>query len=74
MIQKTLTNFAVEQVKNDGELFGKRSDNGLYDGAIGNIKHFTIDIALIGFFIRDYGTNKVEFSVSVYEDQFCLMT
>lgn len=55
-------------------MFGNRLENGSYDGAIGNIKNFKSDIAFVGFFIKDYGTDDVEFTSTVYQDQLCCMT
>lgn len=49
-------------------------ENGSYNGAIGNIQKAKVDIVFVGFFIKDYSADDIEFSAPVYQDQLCIMT
>lgn len=65
---------AVIDVKNDGNYFGNKLENGSYNGAIGNIQTFKTDIAFVGFFIKDYEAKDIDFTASAYQDQLCIIT
>lgn len=61
-------------MNNDGKMFGNLRPNGTYDGALGHLQTFQIDITFVGFFIKDYQAPDVEFVAPVYQDQLCCMT
>lgn len=48
-----------------------RLDNGSYNGGIGRMIRKETDITLAGYFIKDYLTRDVEFSMPVYMDKLC---
>ncbi|XP_061397568.1 uncharacterized protein LOC133333269 [Musca vetustissima] len=58
----------------DPNYFGERLPNGSYNGAIGSILDHSVDICFTGFFIKDYLTRDIEFSVAMYGDQLCIYT
>ncbi|XP_075144773.1 uncharacterized protein LOC142219894 [Haematobia irritans] len=67
-------NFTMHLLDPDPDYFGERLPNGSYNGAIGGIIDNTVDICLTGFFVKDYFTRDISFSVAMYEDQLCIYT
>lgn len=47
--------------------------NGTLTGALKNLQERKSDIALVGFFIKDYETRDVEFTTGVYSDELCII-
>ncbi|XP_073819961.1 uncharacterized protein [Musca autumnalis] len=67
-------NFTMKLLDPDPNYFGERLPNGSYNGAIGSILDHTVDICFTGFFIKDYLTQDITFSVAMYDDQLCIYT
>lgn len=57
--------------KVDQDSFGFRLENGSFTGTIGRLSDQNSDIALTGFFIKDYLTPHIEFTPSLYSDDLC---
>ncbi|XP_037943159.1 uncharacterized protein LOC119676009, partial [Teleopsis dalmanni] len=64
-------NFSMLLQWPDDEFFGYRLENKSFNGAIGRVLRNEADIIFTGFFIKDYLTNEIQFSVSVYADKLC---
>ncbi|XP_067645527.1 glutamate receptor [Eurosta solidaginis] len=64
-------NFTVELQWPDEDFYGSRTPNGTFNGAIGRIVRFEVDIVMSGFFIKHYLTREVGFSSPVYMDELC---
>ncbi|XP_055909372.1 uncharacterized protein LOC129944166 [Eupeodes corollae] len=58
-------------LKPDDAFFGYHLPNGSYNGAIGRSIRYETDLVLTGFFVKDYYTQDMEFSVAVYMDKLC---
>lgn len=54
--------------------FGYRLPNGSFTGTLGRLIAKKSDLALTGFFIKDYFTSDLEFTSSLYSDQLCCIT
>uniref|UniRef100_A0A2Y9D4M1 Ionotropic glutamate receptor L-glutamate and glycine-binding domain-containing protein n=1 Tax=Stomoxys calcitrans TaxID=35570 RepID=A0A2Y9D4M1_STOCA len=65
-------NFTMNFMEPDKDYFGERLPNGSYNGAIGSILDNSIDICFTGFFVKDYFTRDISFSVAMYEDNLCI--
>lgn len=63
----------MELVRNDGAKFGYKFRNGTLTGALKTIARREADIAFVTFFIKDYETTTMEFSVPLYSDDLCLI-
>jgi hypothetical protein len=61
-------------IKNDGKSFGTLMKNGSFNGGIGSIESSRTDIVFVGYFIKDYGSKDIEFTVPAYQDRLCVMT
>ncbi|XP_065354468.1 uncharacterized protein Ir100a [Calliphora vicina] len=66
-----LYNFSMQLQWPDDDFFGARLENGSYNGALGRLIRNETDIAMSGFFVKDYLTRDVHFSVPVYMDKLC---
>ncbi|XP_063702530.1 glutamate receptor ionotropic, delta-2-like [Culicoides brevitarsis] len=66
-------NFSLKTFPRDGEFFGSQLPNGSFSGAIGRISRRETDFAMVGFFIKDYGTPELDFSTPLYSDQLCVV-
>ncbi|XP_039947517.1 uncharacterized protein LOC126750837 isoform X2 [Bactrocera neohumeralis] len=64
-------NFTMDLQWPDAGFFGTRSKNGSYNGALGRMIRFEMDIILAGFFIKDYLTRDIGFTSPVYTDELC---
>lgn len=63
---------SVTLVANDGK-FGFRSSNGTLTGSLKTLRSRKADMALVGFFIKDYETRGIEFSAPIYSDELCIV-
>ncbi|KNC30647.1 hypothetical protein FF38_11698 [Lucilia cuprina] len=66
-----LFNFNMQLQWPDDDFFGARLENGSFNGALGRMIRNETDITMTGFFVKDYLTRDVHFSVSVYMDKLC---
>ncbi|XP_055591638.1 uncharacterized protein LOC129743594 [Uranotaenia lowii] len=66
-------NCTVKRIKPDKALFGDRLPNGTFSGSIGRLGRHESDIAVVGFFIKDYFSRDIEFTSAVYTDELCCM-
>ncbi|GAB0091173.1 glutamate receptor [Sergentomyia squamirostris] len=64
-------NFTTIFQKPDGDSFGYRLSNGSFTGAIGRIASHRSDLAVTGFFVKDYHCPDMEFTMPVYRDELC---
>lgn len=53
--------------------FGFRNPNGTLTGALKTIQTHKSDIALSGYFIKDYETRDIELSAPIYSDELCII-
>lgn len=65
-------NFSLQFYPRDGFYFGSLLQNRSFTGALGRISRRETDIALVGFFIKDYLTRDIEFTSSIYSDKLCI--
>jgi hypothetical protein len=63
----------VKLQRSDRDLFGFKLDNGSFNGALGRIIAHKSDMALTGYFIKDYLTRDIEFTGAVYGDSLCVV-
>lgn len=54
--------------------FRSRLPNGSFNGAIGSAINHQLDICMTGFFVKNYLTSEISFSVAVYDDKLCIYT
>lgn len=66
-------NFSIQPISRDGHYFGNILPNGSFTGALGRVSRRETDIAITGFFIKDYGTRELEFSSPIYSDELCVV-
>lgn len=55
----------------DNDAFGFRLPNGSFTGTLGRLIRHQSDLALTGFFIKDYLTRGIEFTAATYNDRLC---
>lgn len=48
--------------------------NGTFTGCLGRIVYKESDLVAVGFFIKDYLSEELEFSVGIYSDELCCVT
>lgn len=65
---------AVLQPPDKGDAFGSKLPNGTFTGTLGHIIAQKSDLALTGFFIKDYLTRDIEFTSAIYGDELCLLS
>lgn len=65
---------AIFQPPDKGDAFGSKLENGTFTGCLGRMINKKSDLALTGFFVKDYLSTDVEFTSSIYEDQLCLIS
>ncbi|XP_055706016.1 uncharacterized protein LOC129803458 [Phlebotomus papatasi] len=68
---KDFMNFSVIFQEPDEDYFGYRLPNGSFTGTIGRISTGRSDLALTGFFIKDYSNPDMDFTMPVYLDELC---
>uniref|UniRef100_A0A182K7I2 DNA polymerase subunit gamma-1 n=1 Tax=Anopheles christyi TaxID=43041 RepID=A0A182K7I2_9DIPT len=66
-------NITVIPVPGDRDMFGDRSPNGSFTGALGRLIRREVDIVFTGFFIKDYFTRDIEFTAGLYSDAVCCL-
>lgn len=49
-------------------------ENGTFTGCLGRIVYRESDLVAVGFFIKDYLSEELEFSVGIYSDELCCVT
>lgn len=49
-------------------------ENGTFTGSLGRIIYGEGDLVAVGFFIKDYLSDNLDFSVAMYPDQLCCVT
>lgn len=57
----------------DSELFGSRQPNGSYTGTIGRLIKLESEAGFAAFFIKDYLTEDIEFTTTLYKDDLCIL-
>ena len=67
----TITKAEKSNLNDDG--FGSLQKDGSFSGAIGRILNHSSDIAFTTFFVKDYLTHDIEFTVAVHQDEMCVM-
>lgn len=65
-------NATLNYIWPDDEFFGGRQPNGSYNGGVGRVHRYELDVIFAGFFIKDYLTTRIQFSAAVYMDDLCL--
>lgn len=53
--------------------YGSKMHNGTVTGALGRIVNKTTDLIAVGYFIKDYLSEDLEFSAPIYSDQLCFV-
>ncbi|XP_075149076.1 uncharacterized protein LOC142223105 [Haematobia irritans] len=69
---KEKLNFTLELKNTDAASYGGQLPNGSFNGGLGTILNGEADICLTGYFIKDYLTRDIEFSVAMYDDRLCV--
>jgi hypothetical protein len=58
----------------DGEEYGYMfENNGTFTGSLGDILYERVEISLNSRFVKEYGTNDIEFTLSVGFDKLCIL-
>lgn len=65
--------FSVKINDLDSESFGNRLPNGSYTGTIGQLLNSKSQGAFAAFFIKDYLTDGIEFTTTLYKDELCIL-
>lgn len=65
---------AIFQPPDKGDAFGVKLDNGTFTGCLGRMINRKSDLAITGFFIKDYLSPDVEFTSGIYQDELCLIS
>lgn len=65
---------AVLQQPDSIDQYGSKLPNGTFTGCLGRIVYKQSDLVAIGFFIKDYLTEELEFTVGIYPDELCCVT
>uniref|UniRef100_A0A1B0CS12 Uncharacterized protein n=1 Tax=Lutzomyia longipalpis TaxID=7200 RepID=A0A1B0CS12_LUTLO len=68
---KDFFNFSENLQQPDDDAFGYKLPNGSFTGTLGRLSAHRCDIALTGFFVKDYLNPDMEFTVPVYLDELC---
>ncbi|GAB0090490.1 uncharacterized protein DMENIID0001_052260 [Sergentomyia squamirostris] len=53
--------------------YGWMEPNGSFNGALGDVLYKRADFIMNGLFIKDYGTQQLEFSTTVDNDKLCIV-
>lgn len=57
----------------DGKRYGSISRNGSITGSLGRVIRRNVSIAMNGYFIKDYGTDMIEFTTPFNTDNVCVV-
>lgn len=57
----------------DGQEYGWKMSNGTYTGTIGDVIAQRADISFNGRFLKDYGSDEIEFTYPINNDEFCVL-
>ncbi|XP_059607719.1 uncharacterized protein LOC132255633 [Phlebotomus argentipes] len=68
---RVFMNFTAIFQQPDGDMFGYKLPNGSFTGTLGRISTRKSDLALTGFFVKDYSNPDMEFTMPVYLDELC---
>lgn len=63
--------FLVAYQHADQDSFGYRLANGSFTGVLKRLINRESDIVVTGYFIKDYYSNQIDFTVAAYSDQLC---
>lgn len=69
-----ILNFTLRiSAASDGQEYGSKMSNGTFSGTIGDVIAQRADISFNGRFLKDYGSDEIEFTYPIYNDEFCVL-